>query len=84
LEDLVETSRQFDLCVANLTARIITRLAGQGIERLVKVGGTFVFSGLIDEQADDVVETLRGIGLHPLDRRHLDDWVMLATQRGAG
>jgi len=84
LEDLVEASRQFDLCVANLTARIITRLAGQGIERLVKVGGTFVFSGLIDEQADDVVETLRGIGLHPLDRRHLDDWVMLATQRGAG
>jgi ribosomal protein L11 methyltransferase len=84
MEDLVKASRQFDLCMANLTAKIITRLAGQGIEQLARAGGTFVFSGLIEEQAEDAVETLREIGLHTIDRHHLDDWVMLVTQRDAG
>jgi ribosomal protein L11 methyltransferase len=84
LDDLVGSSRQFDLCMANLTAKIITRMAGQGIEQLAKPGGTFVFSGLIEEQADDVIQILRQVYLHPVDQRQLGDWVMLVTQRGGG
>jgi ribosomal protein L11 methyltransferase len=83
LDDLVSASRQFDLCVANLTAKIITRLAGQGIERLARPGGTFVLSGLIDEQVEDMIEVLRQVDLHLLDQHYLDDWAMLVMQRGA-
>jgi ribosomal protein L11 methyltransferase len=84
LDDLVDDARQFDLCVANLTAKIITRLAGQGIERLAKPGGTFVFSGLIDDQADEVSQVLQVAGLRPVAQHRLDDWTMLVMQRDAG
>jgi ribosomal protein L11 methyltransferase len=84
LDDLVESSRQFDLCVANLTAKIITRMARQGIERLARPGGRFVFSGLIDEQVEGMIDTLQEVGLRPLSQHHLDDWAMLVMQREVG
>ena len=40
-----------------------------------------MFSGIIDEQADEVIEALAGIGLDLLGTRQMGDWVMLITQR---
>ncbi|HEC22073.1 MAG TPA: 50S ribosomal protein L11 methyltransferase [Chloroflexi bacterium] len=81
LEGLLTTSRHFDLGMANLTAKIIIRLAGEGLGHLIWPGGKFVFSGLIEEQEPEVTAALEAIDLEVIDRRQMGEWVMLITQR---
>ncbi|NDJ55226.1 MAG: 50S ribosomal protein L11 methyltransferase [Chloroflexi bacterium] len=81
LAGLVTSSRHFDLAMANITANVITDLAGQGLQHVVWPGGKFIFSGIIDEQAEDLITKLDSIGLKLLDTRTLGDWVMLITRR---
>lgn len=81
LESLQGTGRHFDWAIANLTANIIHAMVPHGLQHAVWPGGKFVFSGIIDEQADDVVNALAGVELDLLDTRQMGDWVMLITQR---
>lgn len=83
LETLQGTARHFDFAVANLTARIILELAPQGLRNAVWPGSKFVFSGIIEEQADEVAAALDEAGLAELGRRQIEDWVLLITQRKA-
>lgn len=81
VKSLQGTARHFDFAVANLTARIILKLAPQGLRHAVWPGSKFVFSGIIEEQADEVAAALDAVGLEELGRRQLEDWVLLITQR---
>lgn len=81
IESLQGTGRHFNLAVANLTARIINQIAPRGLQHAVWPGGKFVFSGIIEDQADEVVERLEAIELDLLGKRQMGDWVMLITQR---
>jgi ribosomal protein L11 methyltransferase len=81
LAELLAEGRCFDWAVANLTARVITELAGQGLERVIQPGGRFVFSGLIDTQAGEVADVLEAVGLPVVERESMSDWVMLIAER---
>ncbi|NDJ35224.1 MAG: methyltransferase domain-containing protein, partial [Chloroflexi bacterium] len=81
LEGLVTSARHFDIGMANLTAKIILNLVPQGLQHVIWPGGRFVFSGIINEQAADVIDALDGIGLALEGQRTLGDWVMLITRR---
>jgi ribosomal protein L11 methyltransferase len=81
LAELLAERRCFDWAIANLTARIITDLAGQGLERVVQPGGRFVFSGLIDTQLGEVSDALKTAGLSVVGQRYMNDWVLLITER---
>src|SRR5690606_42022027 len=77
----LRTARHFDLAMANLTARIILEMVPNGLQHVVWPGSKMVFSGIIQEQVDEVIAALEGIDLEVLGQRHIDDWVMLITQR---
>jgi ribosomal protein L11 methyltransferase len=81
VESLQGTGRHFNLGMANLTAKIINEIAPHGLQHAVWPGSKFVFSGIIEDQVTEVVETLKSIDLDLLGKRQIGDWVMLITQR---
>ncbi|MDX1991019.1 MAG: 50S ribosomal protein L11 methyltransferase [bacterium] len=81
LESVLHSARRFDLVVVNILARIIIEMCGQGLGQTVRPGGWAMFSGIIDEQADDVEDALRRTGLEPRYRRNLNDWVLIVAYR---
>ncbi len=81
LENVITSSRRFDLIVVNILARIIIQMCGEGLGQTVRPGGLAIFSGIILEQADDVEAALRQTGLTPYKRRLQGDWVVIEARR---
>ncbi len=81
LDSLTSTSRHFDIAMANITAKVIVDMAAQGLQYIIWPGGKFIFSGIIEEQAQEVIAALAAAELDLLDQRQIGDWVMLITQR---
>lgn len=81
IQTLQGTARHFDLAMANLTAKIILSMVPEGLQHAVWPGSKMVFSGIIEEQVDEVIQALESIELEVLGQRQIDDWVMLITQR---
>lgn len=70
-------SEPVDLLIANILAGPIKHL-GAEFNRLVKPGGRLVLSGLLDTQADDVIEHYRQIGFNLSERQTQDEWALIA------
>lgn len=83
LESLVNSARRFDLAVVNILARIIIQMCDEHLGDVVRPGGLAIFSGIIEEQADDVEAALRKTGLEPYRRRLQGDWVVIEARRPA-
>lgn len=81
LAGLVTSARHFDLGMANITAKIILQMADEGLQHIIYPYSRFVFSGIIEDQAETVIERLDQIGLKLLGQRQMGDWIMLITQR---
>jgi ribosomal protein L11 methyltransferase len=81
LDGLVTSARHFDLGMANITANIILDMACQGLQHILWPGGRFIFSGILQEQANEVIAALDAAELSLLGQRQMGDWVMLITQR---
>ncbi len=70
-----------DILVANILASVLVVLASKlGSQRPVKV----VLSGILDEQADSVLEVWQHLGYSQADRRSREGWtaLLLATNSG--
>jgi ribosomal protein L11 methyltransferase len=81
LETVLHSARRFDLLAANILARVIIGMCGEGLGQVLRPGGVAVFSGIIAEQADDVEAALRDTGLTPTRRRQLGDWIVIEALR---
>lgn len=81
LETLQGTARHFDLLLCNILARIIIRMAGEGLGDVVRAGGYAIFSGIIQDQAGDVEAALRGAGFELVKRRTQGDWVAIEARK---
>jgi ribosomal protein L11 methyltransferase len=81
LEGLTSTARHFDLGMANITARVILSMAQEGIQHIIYPWARFIFSGIIEDQAPEVIAALDAIDLKLLGQRQMGDWMMLITQR---
>ncbi|MBN1430913.1 MAG: 50S ribosomal protein L11 methyltransferase [Anaerolineae bacterium] len=81
LKELLDSGQTFELGVANITANIILDMTRHGIQHLIIPGGHFIFSGILQEQADEVIAALASAGLALSDQHQIDEWVMLITQR---
>lgn len=81
LETVVTSSRRFDLIVVNILARVIIQMCEERLGDVVRPGGLALFSGIIEEQADDVEAALRKTGLEPYKRRQQGDWVLIEARR---
>lgn len=81
LESLRGSARRFDMIVVNILARVIIEMCDQGLGQIVRPGGLAIFSGIIEEQANDVEAALRSTGLEPFDRHQQGDWVAIVARR---
>lgn len=81
LEMLLDSGQQFDLALVNILAKVIVPMCEQGLGQVIAPGGAAVFSGLIQDQADEVEAALRATGLTPYRRRTMGDWVGIEAKR---
>ncbi len=79
--ELIETGKPFEIGLANLTAKIIQSVIPDGLEKIVRPGGRIIFSGVIDEQKDEVCAALEQIGLAVQDIQQRGDWLLIITER---
>jgi ribosomal protein L11 methyltransferase len=70
--------RKAPLVVANILAPVIIRLFDAGLAQLIEEGGTIILSGILQEQAQNVIEAAQAKGLKLNERKQLADWVALA------
>jgi ribosomal protein L11 methyltransferase len=84
LDTLAHTARHFDLLLCNILAKVIIQLCDEGLGDVLRAGGKAVFSGIIQEQADDVEAALRRTGLAPIRRRIQGDWVAIEARKADG
>ncbi|MCY4528615.1 MAG: 50S ribosomal protein L11 methyltransferase [Chloroflexi bacterium] len=71
----------YDLLVANVSAMVITELADH-IVRVVRSGGTLIFSGILDKQQTEVIERMTALGGRFDDGLTDADWVALVGRVG--
>ena len=74
------TLRQAQLVLANILAPIIIRLFDAGLARLVAPNGTLILSGILEPQAGDVLAAAQRQGLAEIERRQINDWVVMVMQ----
>ncbi len=70
----------YDLILANILARPLTRMAGDLAHHLAP-GGTAILSGLVTRDAARVLTAHRRLGLFPVRRIVIDDWATLVLGR---
>jgi len=77
LQTVLATGQQFDFVVVNILAKIILAMCEQGLGDTVHPGGQAIFSGIIEEQVDDVKAALAQTGLQVRGQRQQGDWILL-------
>ena len=73
--------QQAPLVFANILAPIIVRLLDEGLGRLLSPGGVLVLSGILEEQAVEVIAAIEKNNLRLSRTRQIDDWVTLEAQK---
>ncbi len=73
--------RQSPLVLANILAPVLVRLFEAGMADLIEPGGLIILSGILEEQAQTVIEAAQAHGLVVTARKQRGDWVALAGQR---
>ena len=68
-----EFGGDYDVIVANIVADVIIALAPQ-VGKLLKKGGIFLCSGIIDDRADEVKEQLIAAGWQIEETRSSEGW----------
>ena len=71
---------KFDIVMANIVANIIIAFAPV-VPQLMKDGGMFIASGIIDDRLDEVTEALRENGLKIIEVREGEDWRALLAEK---
>ena len=76
---MVNGTEQYDLIVANILADVIIPLSGL-VKPLLKEGGIFIASGIINTMEEAVKEAVLANGLEILEVGRMKDWVGLAAR----
>ena len=69
----------FDLILANIRPSVLIPIAGDVARRLAR-GGTLVLSGILGEEADDVLAAYAEAGLAAVGQRDLNEWCALVLR----
>ena len=74
-----EFGGDYDVIVANIVADVIIALAPQ-VGKLLKKGGIFLCSGIIDDRAVEVADALRLAGWAIMEARESEGWFSYLCQ----
>jgi ribosomal protein L11 methyltransferase len=69
------------LVLANILATVIKGLFVDGLTKLVAPGGHIILAGILEDQAEQVLETARDHGLKFVEKQMINDWVALVLER---
>lgn len=69
--------RKAPLVLANILAPVIVRLFDSGLAELIEENGAIILSGILQEQAQSVIDAAQAKGLNVRERRQMGDWVAL-------
>jgi ribosomal protein L11 methyltransferase len=69
------------LVLANILAPVIVRLFDIGLANLIEKDGAIILSGILQEQAQSVIEAAQAKGLRMNERKQMGDWVALTMSR---
>jgi ribosomal protein L11 methyltransferase len=69
------------LVLANILAPVIIRLFHAGLAELIEKDGAIILSGILQEQAQNVLEAAQAKGLRMDERKQMGDWVALRMRR---
>lgn len=72
---------QAPLVLANILAPVLVRLFDAGMADLVQPGGAIILSGILDHQAERVIEAGKKYGLSLIEQRQINDWVALLMKK---
>ncbi|EST56408.1 ribosomal protein L11 methyltransferase [Brevibacillus panacihumi W25] len=71
---------QVEMVIANILAEVIVRFTDD-VYRVLKPGGTFIASGIIEAREADVKEALTASGLTIVETIFIDDWVAIVSKK---
>jgi len=69
------------LVVANILAPVLIRLFDAGLADLVEPNGEIILSGILDHQAENVIEAGQAKGLKRGEIRQMKDWVAISMRK---
>jgi ribosomal protein L11 methyltransferase len=79
--DLVDdVSGQYDVIVANILADVVLELLDD-VTRVIKPGGLFICSGIIEARQADIAEKMTACGYKTVAVNKEEDWVAMAGRR---
>jgi ribosomal protein L11 methyltransferase len=81
LAELRAQQVQAPFVLANILARVLVDLFGQGLADLVAPGGLIVLSGILDAQAYQVRAALTQAGLAFVAQKAIEDWVAILARK---
>jgi len=70
---------RFDLVTANILTDVILKLL-PSLHRVLKPGGLFICSGIIEAYGQKVASRLKAIGFQLVKKRYQGDWVCIAAR----
>ena len=70
----------FDLVFANILKGPLIALA-EDMAGAIDSGGYAILSGILNEQADEVISVYAGFGINPVHRESIGDWTTLTMQK---
>ncbi len=73
--------QQAPLVLVNILASIILRLFDQGLSNLVSDDGVLLLSGILEDQADEIIQKGLAHGMKVIDQCTQGDWVSLALSK---
>jgi ribosomal protein L11 methyltransferase len=73
--------RKGSLVLANILAPVIVRLFDAGLAELITENGSIILSGILQEQAQNVIEAAQAKGLRLNERKQMGDWVAMMMSR---
>ncbi len=80
--NLIDTiTGRFDLVTANILTEVILELIPP-LHRVLKPGGLFICSGIIEAYEEKVKKNLQTSGFQIVEKRMQDDWVCIAARTG--
>ncbi len=69
--------RKAPLVLANILAPVIIRLFDAGLANLIEENGAIILSGILQEQAQNVIEAAQAKGLQMNEQKQMGDWVAM-------
>jgi ribosomal protein L11 methyltransferase len=71
--------KQADVIVANILSPVLHRLVKGGIDQIIAPGGLLILSGILDEQAPDLLNAINNASLEIIAEKNMDGWHAFAA-----